>query len=97
MSTRANDLVERLTDLGAVQEQFVYGIGRIENLGAVSRLVFYSPRISCDRTVNGIEFTLIVPTDQIPALAAALVRTRGEKLVAAAARRGGDDDEISVH
>ena len=95
--TMKNDLVERLTENGsAVQDLFTLGIGRIENLGTVTRIVFYVPRVAYEenRPINEIVWSAIVPTDQLPVIAAALMRPAGKNLAAMIAT---ETEAISLH
>ena len=64
----------KMSDFGHSSQMFVYGIGRIENMGAVSRILFYVPAKFDDRHVNDQVLELIVPTDQLGKMAATLVQ-----------------------
>jgi len=56
---------------------FVYGVGRIDNIGGVTRIVFYAPNKCDGRHVNEKIISLIVPTDQLAKIAAALLQPVG--------------------
>jgi hypothetical protein len=56
---------------------FVYGVGRIDNMGGVTRIVFYAPNKCDGRHVNEKIISLIVPTDQLAKIAAALLQPVG--------------------
>jgi hypothetical protein len=66
-----------MMELTTVTEAFVYGVGRIDNMGAVTRIVFYAPSKSDGRYVNEKIISLIVPTDQLAKIAAALLQPVG--------------------
>jgi hypothetical protein len=66
-----------MMELTTVTEAFVYGVGRIDNMGAVARIVFYAPSKSDGRYVNEKIISLIVPTDQLAKMAAALLQPVG--------------------
>jgi hypothetical protein len=55
----------------------VYGVGRIDNMGGVTRIVFYAPSKSDGRYINERIISLIVPTDQVAKIAAALMQPAG--------------------
>lgn len=65
-----------LLDNGGLAEVFATGLGRIENLGAVSRLSFYAPRrhSSGEETYNEIIVHIVVPNDQLHRIASLLVQ-----------------------
>ena len=58
-----------LIDLGSCPDQFVYGIGKVENLGTCSRVTFYVPRTTDGRRHHEVCLNLIVPNDQLPVIA----------------------------
>jgi hypothetical protein len=64
----------KITLEGNISDCFAHGIGRIDNMGAVTRITFYVPVRFNDELLNEAVFRLIVPTDQLGKIAAALVQ-----------------------
>src|SRR2546430_1166454 len=75
------DLV-KMNDYGQCLEVFAFGVGRIDNLGAVTRISFFSPNRTDLGAANEKVLHLIVPTDQLAKIAAALVQPLGPPLSA---------------
>jgi hypothetical protein len=69
-----------MIELTTVAEAFVYGVGRIDNIGGVTRIVFYAPSKSDGRYINEKAISLIVPTDQLAKIAAALLQPVGPSI-----------------
>ncbi len=78
---------------GTITECFAYGIGRIDNLGAVSRIVLYAPIKFDGGCHNEAIIRLIVPTDQLGKIAAALVQPQQPSIVD---RVTGFDDSVTL-
>jgi hypothetical protein len=74
------DIVKMLDPGTQVVEAFVYGVGRIDHMGGVSRIVFFAPTKLEQECVNEMVLKLIVPTDQLAKIAAALVQPRGPSI-----------------
>jgi hypothetical protein len=74
------DIVKMLDCGNQVVEAFVYGVGRIDHMGSVSRIVFFAPTKLEQDHVNEVVLKLIVPTDQLAKIAAALVQPSGPSI-----------------
>jgi hypothetical protein len=74
-----------LLDATGTNDYFVYGLGRVDHLGGCARLVFYVPKRCGDKVYNDVVMTVVVPTDQISAIAAMLVGSCKEDSAAKAA------------
>jgi hypothetical protein len=57
------DIVKMLDCGNQVVEAFVYGVGRIDHMGSVSRIVFFAPTKLEQDHINEVVLKLIVPTD----------------------------------
>jgi hypothetical protein len=73
------DIVKMLDPGTQVIEAFVYGVGRIDHMGGVSRIVFFAPTRLDQECVNEVVLKLIVPTEQLAKIAPALVQPRGPR------------------
>jgi hypothetical protein len=60
-----------LLDSG-ISDLFALAVNQVENLGSVSRIVFSVPQVEHGEPVNVVICKIVVPTDQLLALAAAL-------------------------
>jgi hypothetical protein len=71
-----------MTDIDMIELTTVadYGVGRIDNIGGVTRIVFYAPSKSDGRYINEKTISLIVPTDQLAKIAAALLQPVGPSI-----------------
>ena len=78
-----SELERSLIELTPVTEFFAYGLGRVDNLGSCSRPVFYAPKkVGREpEVINEVVFTVVVPTDQLPAMAALLVGPKRTNLI----------------
>jgi hypothetical protein len=72
--------VVTMLDCGNPLEAFVYGVGRIDHMGAVTRIVFFVPTKTDQDYYNEPVIKLIVPTDQLAKIAAALVQPAGPSI-----------------
>ena len=62
-------------DCGQVQDVFCAGLGRIENLGSVSRLTLFVPKQYADgRTYCEATIALVIPNDQLAKIGSLLLQ-----------------------
>jgi len=87
---------EPLQDYGNYSDVYVDGIGRIDNNGPTSHLVLFLRRaLSNNRTERCVTLRLIVPTAELPRMAAAL--SNPETVATSASELDPEGQPAAVH
>jgi hypothetical protein len=79
-------------------EVVAYGVARIDGMGGMSRIIFYTPkRYSGGQSGNEAVVHVTVPTEQVPAIAAALAAFGGRPTPNIAHAGRTDDEATALH